>query len=58
MRIAVTGATGQLGGLVLDRAFEAVPANLVGIARNPETGARFAARGVEIKQTRPRSKKP
>jgi len=58
MRIAVTGATGQLGSLLLDRALEAAPANLVGVVRNPEKGAGFAARDVAIKHTRPRSKKP
>ena len=42
MRIAVTGAAGQLGGLLLGRALEAAPANLVGVVRNPEKGARFA----------------
>jgi NAD(P)H dehydrogenase (quinone) len=50
MKIAVTGATGQFGNLVLDRALEAAHANLVGIARNPEKAARLAARGIELRR--------
>ena len=50
MKIAVSGATGQLGSLVLDRALEMSHADRVGIARNPEKAVRLAARGVEIRR--------
>ena len=50
MKIAVTGASGQLGSLVLDRLSETAPANeLVAIVRTPEKGAHLAARGIEIR---------
>ena len=52
MEIAITGATGQLGQLViqslLDRGVEA--ANLVAIVRNPKKAASLAAQGVKVRQ--------
>jgi NAD(P)H dehydrogenase (quinone) len=48
--IVVTGATGQLGKLVVDGLLEKVPANEVAVAvRNPEKAADLAARGVEVR---------
>ena len=45
--IAVAGASGMLGGLVLDGLLEVVPpGRLVAVARDPEKAARFASRGV------------
>ncbi|GGO99976.1 SDR family oxidoreductase [Wenjunlia tyrosinilytica] len=49
--IVVTGATGQLGRLVIDRLLERVPAaSVVAAVRSPEKAADLAARGVEIRQ--------
>jgi len=51
MMIAVTGATGQLGSLVLDRLLKMVPADqLVAIVRSPDKAAALAARGIEIRR--------
>jgi NAD(P)H dehydrogenase (quinone) len=45
--ISVTGASGRLGGLVLDGLLKVVPSDqLVAIVRNPEKAGRFVARGV------------
>lgn len=50
MMIAVTGASGQLGSLVLDRLLKLVPADrLVAIVRSPDRAAALAARGVAIR---------
>jgi len=55
--IAITGATGQLGRLVIDALLNKVPASqLVGLVRNPAKGADLRARGVSLRQadyTRP-----
>ena len=48
--ILVTGASGQLGTLVIEKLLETVPAGqITAMVRNPEAGAAFAARGVAIK---------
>ena len=49
--IAVTGASGNLGSLVLDALLERVPpTRLVAIARSPEKAGRFASRGVLVRR--------
>lgn len=48
--IVVTGATGQLGRLVIADLLRRAPvARIVGLARNPATAQDLAARGVEIR---------
>jgi NAD(P)H dehydrogenase (quinone) len=48
--IAVTGASGKLGGLVLDGLIKAVPPDqLVAVLRRPEKASRFVARGVRAR---------
>ena len=48
--IVVTGATGQLGGMVVDHLLQHVPAEDVAIAvRNPEAATALAGRGVEVR---------
>ncbi|GAA3886324.1 SDR family oxidoreductase [Leifsonia kafniensis] len=51
MVIAVTGASGQLGRLVIEKLIErgTDPALIVGLARTTEKAADLAARGVEIR---------
>lgn len=48
MKIAVTGATGRLGGGIVDALLQrgAAPENIVPIARNAEKAARFMERGM------------
>ncbi|GHJ49432.1 NAD(P)-dependent oxidoreductase [Catellatospora sp. TT07R-123] len=49
MGIIVTGATGQLGRLVVDGLLEQVPADQVtAVVRSPEKAAALAARGVRL----------
>ena len=49
--LAVTGATGQLGRLVMEKLLETVPADrLVAIVRNPAKTDDLAARGVSVRQ--------
>lgn len=50
--IAVTGATGQLGRLVVENLLErgVAPAGIVAVVRNPEKAAGFAARGVQVRR--------
>ena len=49
--IAITGASGQLGRLVIDALLKTVPAaNLVALVRSPEKVADLAARGVVVRQ--------
>jgi NAD(P)H dehydrogenase (quinone) len=49
--IAVTGATGKLGGLVLEALMKAVPANqIVALVRSPENAERFVSRGVQVRR--------
>lgn len=50
MSIVVTGATGQLGLLVIERLLETVPApGIAAVVRDKEKAAGLAARGVEIR---------
>lgn len=49
MSIVVTGATGHLGGHVIEQLLEKVPADRVtAVVRNPEKASGLAARGVRI----------
>src|SRR6516164_6188134 len=49
--IAVTGASGKLGGLVLDGLLKVVPpSELVAIARSPDKADHFASRGVQVRR--------
>ena len=48
--IAVTGATGQLGPLVIDALLKSIPAGeIVAIARNADKAAAIAAKGVTVR---------
>ncbi|MFF1836763.1 SDR family oxidoreductase [Streptomyces sp. NPDC058231] len=50
MSIVVTGATGELGRLVIEGLLATVPANgIAAVVRNKEKGAALAARGVELR---------
>lgn len=50
MTIAITGATGQLGGLVIDSLLARVPATeIVALARNTEKAAGLASRGIDVR---------
>lgn len=56
--IAVTGATGHLGRLIVENLLDrgVAPGEIVAIARNPEKAQELAARGVQLRQadyTRP-----
>src|SRR5699024_12462711 len=50
MRIAVTGATGHLGGLVIDKLLErdVAASDIVAIVRNAEEAQPLAERGVVV----------
>lgn len=49
--IAITGATGQLGRLVITELLKSVPANeLVAVARTPDKAADLAALGVQVRR--------
>src|SRR5690625_5830180 len=50
MRIAVTGATGHLGGLVIDKLLErdVAASDIVAIVRNEEKAQPLAERGVGV----------
>ncbi len=49
--IVVTGASGQLGRLVIEALLKKVPAaEIVAVVRNPEKVADLAARGVQVRQ--------
>lgn len=49
--IVVTGATGQLGRLVIDSLLKSVPASeIVAAVRNPDKASDLAARGVQVRQ--------
>ncbi|NEN86096.1 SDR family oxidoreductase [Paenibacillus elgii] len=51
MKIMVTGATGQLGGLALQHLLQKVPAShIVAVARSSEKAAALAGLGVEVRQ--------
>lgn len=47
--ILVTGASGQLGRIVLEQLLEAKALNIIATTRSPEKLADFAARGVEVR---------
>lgn len=50
MTIAITGATGQLGGLVIEALLERVPADqLVALVRTPAKAAGLKERGVDVR---------
>lgn len=50
MKIAITGATGQFGSLVIEALLKTVPASdLVVSVRNPEKASDLQARGVEVR---------
>jgi NAD(P)H dehydrogenase (quinone) len=47
----ITGATGQLGRLVIDRLLQKVPASqIVAAVRSPEKAADLVARGIQVRQ--------
>ena len=49
--IAVTGATGQLGKLVVEQLLEKLPAEqIVAIVRDPQKAQAFAEKGVQVRQ--------
>lgn len=49
--IVITGATGQLGSLVIDTLLKSVPASqIVAAVRTPAKAAALAARGVEVRE--------
>ncbi|WP_265942752.1 SDR family oxidoreductase [Dechloromonas sp. A34] len=49
--IVVTGASGQLGSLVIEALLKKLPAGeIVAAVRHPEKGAYLAARGVQVRQ--------
>ena len=49
--IAITGATGQLGRLIIAELLKSVPANeLVAVARTPDKAAGLAALGVQVRR--------
>lgn len=50
MKIAVTGATGQLGRLVVDKLLENAPSDeIIAVVRNKEKARPIADRGVEVR---------
>ena len=50
MSIAVTGATGPLGGLVIQHLLKKVPASqIIAIVRNVEKASTLADQGVEVR---------
>ena len=51
MKWLVTGATGKLGGLVVESLLKAVPADKLAVSvRQPEKAEHFRARGVDVRQ--------
>ena len=49
--IAVTGATGQLGKLIVEQLLEKVPAEqIVAVVRDPKKAQAFAEQGVQVRQ--------
>ena len=47
---AITGATGQLGRLVIDQLLERIPADqIAALVRSPDKAADLAARGVVVR---------
>lgn len=50
MTVAVTGASGQLGRLVVEALLRAGPTPVVAIVRDPAKVADLAVRGVDVRQ--------
>ncbi|WP_323813150.1 SDR family oxidoreductase [Cellvibrio sp. NN19] len=49
--IAITGATGQLGLLVIDQLLQKIPANkIVALVRSPAKAEALSARGIQVRQ--------
>ena len=49
--IAITGATGQLGRLVIEQLLKTVPANqIVAIVRNPAKAEALSQQGIVVRQ--------
>lgn len=49
--IAITGATGQLGRLVIDQLLQTLPANqLIALVRDPAKADSFSARGLQVRK--------
>lgn len=49
--IVVTGASGQLGRLVIDRLLQTIPASeIIAAVRSPEKATDLAAKGVQVRQ--------
>jgi NAD(P)H dehydrogenase (quinone) len=49
--IIVTGATGQLGGLIVARLLERIPAGQIGVSvRDPDKAGHLGARGVRVRR--------
>lgn len=50
MKILVTGATGQLGALVVDKLLQTIPASDLAVSvRNPEKAEHLQAKGVDVR---------
>ena len=51
MKLLVTGATGQLGSLVVEALLKTVPANQLAVSvRDPKKAEHLQARGVDVRQ--------
>ncbi len=49
--IAITGATGQLGRLIIEDLLQKVPANqIIAAVRTPAKAAALAAKGVQVRE--------
>ena len=49
--IAITGATGQLGRLVLEHLIDRIsPSRLIAVVRDPAKAAEFAAKGIAVRK--------
>ncbi|MNB86686.1 Quinone oxidoreductase 2 [compost metagenome] len=50
MKIVITGASGQLGGMIIERLLQTIPASrLVACVRKLESGSRWEKQGVEMR---------
>jgi NAD(P)H dehydrogenase (quinone) len=50
MSIIITGANGQLGGLIIEHLMKKVPANqIIACVRQPEKAAEYVERGIEVR---------
>ena len=51
MKIAITGATGQLGNLVIEQLLQLTAAqNIVALVRNIDKAEHFKAQGIELRE--------